>query len=113
MPNAPVALIGTDQTFFSVATFELLIGPGTLRVFCRSAPGSGHSPAVAAPGFALLPEATLTPGTATALTAATTATLVANSLRRLRFDVTWGSPSHTISPPRKVCGGNAITVKLL
>ncbi len=77
MPKLPVARIGTDQAFFSFVTFELVIGPGTLRVFCWSAPGNGHSPAVAAPGLSLLPDATLTPATAIALIAATTATLVA------------------------------------
>ena len=87
-----MARIGTDQAFFSFATFALVIGPGTLRVFCWSAPGSGHSPGVAALSFALLGDATLTPATAIELIATTTATLVASNLRRLRLAAAWGFP---------------------
>jgi hypothetical protein len=102
-PNAPAARIGTDQAFFSVATFELLIGPGTLRVFCRSAPGSAHSPALAAPTFALLGGAASTPATVNALTTVTTVTAVMSNLRRPRLDVS--NPLRgTISPPHEVVG---------
>ena len=99
----PVALIGTDQAFFSLATFVLVIGPGTLRVFCRSAPGSGHSPAVAAPVVVLLGDAADAPATAIALTAAITVTPVTSNPRRARCD-TSNPAGDTISPPREFVG---------
>src|SRR3954447_15318138 len=42
-PNAPLAVIGSVQATPSVETLERLIGPPTLRVFCRSAFGRFHA----------------------------------------------------------------------
>src|SRR6476646_2232112 len=42
-PNAPPAVMGTVHATPSVETLERLIGPPTLRVFCRSAFGRLHA----------------------------------------------------------------------
>src|SRR4029077_16090149 len=78
------------------------MGPPTSRVFCRSAPGSGHSPGLAALSFALLGDAASAPVTVIMLAATATVTPATSNPRSPRLAAlypTWA----TISPPDERC----------